>query len=265
MLGKRILSAIIGLPLLVVVSLFGGFIFRLSITFVATIALFEYYNAVKNMGLKPNTLLGIVFGIPYLLFFRNNFNYIIVYISLILMVFLCYLLLDKRYSVIDTAISFFGIFYTTYLFSFLILLRDLNNGNILLWLVFVIAWTTDTSAYFVGIFFGKNKLCPQISPNKTIEGAIGGTIGCTLSTVFYTIIFKNIFYTFNFSLFILVLIGILGSILSQIGDLTASVIKRQAGIKDYGYIIPGHGGVLDRFDSILFVTPLIVLLSMFIK
>lgn len=260
MLGKRILSAIIGLPLLVIVTLLGGFIFKFSITIIATLALIEYYNAIKNIGLKPNIPLGIILSITYLLFFSNNFYYMAICVSLFVILLLSYSLIDKKYSVTDMALSILGIFYTTFLFSFLIIIRNLDNGIILLWLVFIIAWATDTTAYFSGMLFGKKKLCPQISPNKTVEGSIGGILGCILFTLFYTFIFKNVFYISNFSIVLIVFIGILGSILSQIGDLTASVIKRQTGIKDYGYIIPGHGGILDRFDSILFVAPLITIL-----
>ena len=125
-----------------------------------------------------------------------------------------------------------------------------NTGSIYIWLVFIFAWISDTFAYFTGVFFGKHKLIPHISPKKTIEGSIGGILGTVLVTVAFAMFFKeeNPIY--------FVPLAIVGSTVSQLGDLFASAIKREFNIKDYGNLIPGHGGVLDRFDSILFTAPL---------
>ena len=124
----------------------------------------------------------------------------------------------------------------------------LSNG-IYIWLVFIIAWGTDTFAYVFGMLFGKHKLCPSLSPKKTIEGSIGGIIGAIGLTYLY------IKYLEIDAYWAFLLIAFIGSIVAQIGDLTASKIKRVTGIKDFGFIMPGHGGVLDRFDSILFIAP----------
>ena len=122
---------------------------------------------------------------------------------------------------------------------------------IYIWLVFLIAFGTDTFAYLVGNIFGKHKLSPNISPNKTKEGALGGILGSVIIALIFS-------YLANVeSLWKLLILSILASIVSQIGDLVASRIKRLANIKDYGFIFPGHGGVLDRFDSIIFCAPLI--------
>ena len=136
-------------------------------------------------------------------------------------------------------------------FSFHIILIDQTPYSILIWLVVLTAFGTDIFAYFTGYLFGKHKLCPAISPKKTIEGAIGGVFGSViLSFAFIMIIQPDL-------LFHAIVIGVLGSIISQFGDLTASIIKRKIGIKDYGNLIPGHGGVLDRFDSVLFTAPFV--------
>lgn len=129
-----------------------------------------------------------------------------------------------------------------------------NHGLFLILFIAFCAWMTDVMAYFVGSFCGKHKLCPNISPKKTVEGAIGGVVGCTIATVILYAVFTNfIFETKENNYFAVVLITIFLSIISMCGDLTASVIKRNFGIKDFGKLIPGHGGIMDRFDSLIFV------------
>jgi phosphatidate cytidylyltransferase len=128
-------------------------------------------------------------------------------------------------------------------------------GYSLLLLTFFVTWSTDTFAYFLGIKFGKKKLCSAISPKKTVEGSIGGLIGSVLTGIIVGWIL-NYFYI-NISFIHFIVIGLIGGIFSQIGDLTASAIKRFCGIKDFGKLLPGHGGLLDRFDSLLFTAPLI--------
>ncbi len=127
----------------------------------------------------------------------------------------------------------------------------LLDGSIYIWLVFISAFATDTFAYFTGVTIGKHKLYPRISPKKTIEGSLGGIIGCLITVMLFSVYFKldNLVAT--------AVLAIILSVISQIGDLTASTIKRTANIKDYGNLIPGHGGILDRFDSILFTTPIV--------
>jgi len=135
-------------------------------------------------------------------------------------------------------------------------LNDFNYGSTYVWLIFVISFATDTFAYFTGYLFGKNKLIPKISPKKTIEGSIGGILGSTISCILFAYIFK-------LQILPLVVIGSLGSIVAQFGDLFASSIKRYVGIKDYGKLIPGHGGILDRFDSVILVAPFVYYAIMF--
>lgn len=132
-------------------------------------------------------------------------------------------------------------------------------GKIYVWLIFIIAFATDTCAYFAGYAFGKHKLIPKVSPKKTIEGSIGGILGSTLICLAFG-------YYFNIDLKVIVILGFLGSIVAQVGDLFASSIKRYVGIKDYGKLIPGHGGILDRFDSVILVAPFVYsIINLFIK
>lgn len=153
----------------------------------------------------------------------------------------------------DIVITCFGICYITLMLMFLSIIRGLNNGKFLIWYVFLASWLTDVFAYLTGKAVGKHHFT-DISPNKTIEGCIGGTLGATILIVIYTILL-NKFAGFNINVIIVTLVGILLSIIGQIGDLSASCIKRHVGIKDYSDLIPGHGGMVDRLDSVIFIAP----------
>ena len=126
----------------------------------------------------------------------------------------------------------------------------MEYGKYLVWLVFIASWLCDTTAYYVGRMFGKTKLCPEVSPKKTVEGSIGGLLGSAISCGVFGFIIAS--YGVNISLIHYVIIGLICGVFCQFGDLVASSIKRYAGVKDYSNLIPGHGGILDRFDSILF-------------
>jgi len=128
------------------------------------------------------------------------------------------------------------------------------NGAYFIWFIFIGAWATDTFAYFIGRKFGKHKLIPEVSPNKTVEGSVAGLAAAILFTVVFGCLFfhTGMIYIVHYSV-----IGVISGIFSQLGDLTASSIKRFTRVKDYGNILPGHGGIMDRFDSILFIAPLI--------
>jgi phosphatidate cytidylyltransferase len=141
------------------------------------------------------------------------------------------------------------------LLSALVRIRGGQNSNTVMFIPFIMAFFSDTGAYFIGVFFGKHKMCPNISPKKSWEGFVGGIVVAMLGMVVYCMIVDNLFgYSVNYVL--AVIYGLVGSIGSVVGDLTMSVIKRQAGIKDYGKLIPGHGGILDRFDSVIITAPL---------
>ena len=142
--------------------------------------------------------------------------------------------------------------------SSIVVIRDVPYGQFYWYFIFIGAWVTDTFAYFSGMLFGKHKLIPNVSPKKTVEGAIGGTLFCVAFFVGYGAI-VNHFTDSNISLVLLAFAGLLSALVSMIGDLSMSVIKRTYGIKDYGKIFPGHGGVLDRFDSILAVSVVLAL------
>lgn len=153
----------------------------------------------------------------------------------------------------DIFATFFGICYVIGFLVFLPLLYSMPNGKFLIWYILIAAWGTDTFAYAVGMRFGKHKLT-KISPKKSIEGSIGGTVGAVVLALIYTVVVQR-YVDLNLSYVFVAIATLVLSILSQLGDLSASSIKREMEIKDYGNLIPGHGGMLDRIDSIIFVAP----------
>ena len=158
-------------------------------------------------------------------------------------------IIELKYSFIDVAVTIIGFIYVAILFSFIPLVNEKSGGQYLVWFIFIGSWLADTSAYYFGKYLGKRKLCPKVSPKKTIEGAIGGFLGSTIGCGVFGIIVST--YVPEVSIIHYFLIGALCGVMGQFGDLVASTIKRYVGLKDYSNLIPGHGGVLDRFDSIL--------------
>lgn len=184
-------------------------------------------------------------------------------IAFLIILLAVYVLNYPKYNTLNVMAGFFGFFYVSVMLSFIYLTRDISGkGKYLVWMIFLIAWGSDTFAYCAGRLFGKHKMAPVLSPKKTIEGAIGGILGSALLNMGYSYIFKN---ELNLEIKDICLIGIIavvGALVSMIGDLAASAIKREFEIKDYGKLIPGHGGVLDRFDSIIITAPIVYFLSM---
>lgn len=180
----------------------------------------------------------------------------------LLYLFAVAVLRQGRMHFAEVAEVFTGVLYITLSFASLSLLRHKTpEGGYLYLLVFFGAWVTDTFAYFTGRFFGKHKLNPVISPKKTVEGSIGGILFCMISFVLFGIVMQFGKWHFTAHYPLLLLSGLLCSVVSQVGDLITSLIKREHGVKDYGKIFPGHGGVLDRFDSVLAISPVLLILS----
>ena len=160
---------------------------------------------------------------------------------------------NMKTTVTDIMITLFGMLYIVFFLSFIPLLHGIQNGKYLIWFILFAAWGTDTCAYFVGCKFGKHKFS-KISPKKSIEGCIGGTAGSMVIALIYAVALNKL-AGLEISYIYIALISLALSIFSQIGDLSASSIKRTMGIKDFGNLIPGHGGMLDRIDSIIFIAP----------
>ncbi|HZK33443.1 MAG TPA: phosphatidate cytidylyltransferase [Tissierellaceae bacterium] len=246
-LNKRFFSGLIGFLLLVLIVIKGGFLLKFSIYIVAMIGLREFYKAVENINVKPLYFVGYLGSTAIFLNILLNLELFNIILTLLIIVTLGSMVFLKKIKLEDISITLIGVFYIPFLLFHIMYLSDTKY----IWLIFIIAFGTDTFAYIVGNLLGKRKLCPRVSPNKTIEGSIGGIIGSIILSLIYSKIYEL------GDLWIIFIISFIGSIVAQIGDLTASKIKRQVEIKDYGFIMPGHGGVLDRFDSILFTAPLI--------
>lgn len=244
----RIISGIIGISLLLFIVILGGNTLNVAILCISIIGLYEFHKAVRKIdGINPVSSLNYIFAISIFLtnYIKNMPIDFVVFIYIVLV--LSSLVFKNKNTFKDATATLFGGLYIPFFFSHIYLL----NGSIYIWIVFIAAFATDTFAYFSGVLLGKHKLCPTISPKKTIEGSIGGIIGCLIAIIIFCLYFK-IDNILRISILSIVL-----SIMSQVGDLTASKIKRTANIKDYGDLMPGHGGVLDRFDSILFTAPIV--------
>ncbi len=268
----RIISAVVAIIILAAVLYLGSTAVGIAVFALAIVGVFEFYRALSKSGYKPVYAVGMAACLPLLYpalsanitDITDNAGLLVGISAFILtVVLLCILIFsDGKYKVADISITFFGVFYVAFLLSFITLTRKLNNGYLYIWLIFIGALMTDTFAYFTGVAIGKTKILPKVSPKKTLEGSIGGVIGCIAAMLLFGYYFKAIL---GIELYHFALLGTICSVVSQLGDWAASAIKRQAGIKDYGKIMPGHGGVLDRVDSILFVAPVVyIYLTLFV-
>ena len=247
----RVLSGLIMAPLLAILY-FGGYILFAACFLIGIMAVREFYNGFHAMDIKPNYGIAVIAAIALYAIdiFTDDPKWYMLWFFAVVLASLLYLFNIEHRKLEDAMATITGIVYVVF-FSFHVTLVEQTEYGILIWLVVLTAFGTDIMAYFSGFLFGKHKLCPKISPKKTIEGSIGGTLG--------SVILSGLFGYF-FAPEVLVhclVIGVLGGIVSQFGDLTASIFKRKMGIKDYGNLIPGHGGILDRFDSVLFTGPMV--------
>ena len=259
----RVLVAIIFAPLLIFLAYQGRFYFLLLIEALILLGLYEYYSIAQSAEAKLSFIILAFFGLSIgLVSFLDGGKYILPVFFLAFVSGSFYQILKNGTTKASFNLGFFvlGIIYVPLFFSHLILIRQLPNhlgleyrlGGLWVIFIFVCVWFCDTLAYLIGAPLGKHLLAPNISPKKTIEGAIGGIIGALGGAVFSYFVFLN-FIPLKHLLVISFLIGTVG----QIGDLVESSFKREVGLKDASAIIPGHGGILDRFDSLLFVSPLV--------
>lgn len=257
-LQKRVSTGIVGIALIILIFYLGLNAIKTAIFILTLEGIRELYNALIKKGIElylPTLLFGALVTFICSILHLNLIFGLVVYFILNSSIYVLY----EDYSISDY--SFTNMSYL-YIVFFLNLLGSLDDIYLII-SAFVIAFTTDTFAYFVGSTFGKHKLIEKVSPNKSIEGAIGGTFfALILTTAYFVMLNKyNAIYNINF---IVILIVFLASIAGQFGDLFASKIKRFTGIKDYAQILPGHGGILDRFDSLIFISPFIFILYNFI-
>lgn len=259
---KRVLTTVLGLPIVAIVFLYGNqYVIGSVILVVSIICMYEYFTAIKKVS-KPIQWLGYlsnVFIIGAMLIPEEKLIQLVAFsIPVILLIlFLQVIITDMKTTFKDVAYTLVGILYIPFFFMFLELLRCMENGKILLAYTFVISWSTDIFAYLIGKSFGKHKFS-RISPKKSIEGCIAGIIGAVVMSLIYIYI-ANHFWGTEYLYVTIVIISFVLSVLSQIGDFVASSVKRFVDMKDYGNILPGHGGMLDRMDSLVFIAPFMYL------
>ena len=262
---KRLLTGLIGFPIVLAVLVFANkYIIDFVISIVAGICIYEYSKCAKNKNIKVISWLGYVSCIPIAILHLLPADYTMLIVGvgyplLIFVLFLHVIFTDMKITFKDIAFSLFGYLYVIGFLMFFALIYGTEkfnwnlSGKVAVWYVLFPAWMTDISAYVIGKNFGKHKFS-KVSPNKTIEGCVGGILGAVISGLIFTICinkFAGTVVPYSFAAFVLCILSIVG----QLGDFSASVIKRFFDVKDYSNLFPGHGGMIDRIDSIIFIAP----------
>ncbi|WP_029231503.1 phosphatidate cytidylyltransferase [Butyrivibrio sp. VCB2006] len=263
----RVISGIIIGVVLAVVLLSGGYVLAATLLAVSFVSFFELTRAtgVHLQGQKCNGLelcgyISIIVHYVQMILVRDYRYYIFSIMFAFFLIMVCYVVNFPKFTATMAITTFFCFVYAPVNMSFVYLLRIRPFGQYLAWIPFI-AWVCDTCAYFSGRAFGKHKLAPKLSPKKTIEGAIGGVVGSVIVGIIMGYIIYNREALDVSVIIAFAVITFAGSIIAQLGDLLASGIKRDHDIKDYGKLIPGHGGIMDRFDSVIFVIPCIYFLA----
>jgi len=245
---QRVFTGVAGGAFIAAVTYFGGTIYDFVYFGITCIAIYElskvFFNDGFDYGAIVNYMFAIALFVEKVTKYQHYFDlFLFLYISINFLVFV----FNKKTDIKKVSeIIFIGTYAVFFMYHMMLM-----NSSPYVWLVYIIAFGSDTFAYFTGKLLGKHKLYPEVSPNKTIEGAIGGIIGSTI----LSLIFFN-YLSINKYIYIIIF-SVSASVFSIAGDLTASKIKREYRIKDFGYLLPGHGGILDRFDSVLFVAPVV--------
>lgn len=258
MFKTRLISGIVLVIIALATIISGSWILFFTLLAVSLIGMRELYKVMKvsDEHVTVLELVGYLGAVLYYIAMKADFgNYgtMAIIISMILILFV-YVFGYPKYHAEQVMAAFFGVVYVAVMLSFIYLTRSLPDGKFLVWLIFLCSWGCDTCAYCVGMLIGKHKMAPVLSPKKSIEGAVGGVAGAALLGVIYAAATQGKMAEYA-------LICAVGALISMVGDLAASAIKRNQNIKDYGKLIPGHGGILDRFDSVIITAPVIYYLT----
>lgn len=268
---KRIITSVVALAVFVGILFLPPIYFTVALAAVILFMLYECYSATKaDVGMKTIGFISAVILMLSIYFFKalewDTFAWATASIGIIFIIALHMITVVAKHGKRNYKDILSNGFLTMYIVISMgcVWLTKETFDTVTMLLTFICAWSCDTFAYFTGRFLGKHKLIPHVSPNKTIEGSVGGVVGAMVICIVYLLIVKNVFDT-NMLTWSNVVVegavyGLVGGALSQLGDLIASAIKRDTGIKDFGWIFPGHGGFMDRFDSVMFIAPIMYLL-----
>ena len=260
---KRLITTIIGLPLVILLVYHGGWPLVLVCLLLSLVGLRELYRAFSKAD-KPVHIVGYVFAVVYFaaVFIFGAGHWLLIGLTLFVIAVQTFLVIFfNKISIEDVIVTVYGFLYVPFLLSFVILVREHYLGPYYVWLIFISAFGNDTFAYLTGITMGRHKLVNTPSPKKSLEGLFGGVLGAALLGLIYGFFigrFADPEAAESIMLFATV-ICVFGALFSFIGDMAASAIKRRTKIKDFGSLFPGHGGVLDRLDSVIFVAPIVYL------
>lgn len=261
MFVKRLTSGVVLVALAVIVLYLGGWVTwgtMLALSLGGSFELLRVFRMEKSLPAFISYLMTI--GYYLMIGFaktQHMMGLIIVFMMALLSI---YVLTYPTFSDKRVFQAFFSFFYVSLMISYIYKIRELPNGGFLILLVFICSWLNDTAAYCVGVTMGKHKMSPKLSPKKSIEGLVGGIVFSAIFGAIYGAFFSRKVCFVEHCMIFFGIIGGVGAAIAVIGDLTASGIKRNHKIKDYGKLIPGHGGILDRFDSIIFTAPIVYFL-----
>ena len=264
MFKTRLLSGIVLVIILIATVGTGGGLLFGFLALISLIGLSELYKVVdvqnKILGLTGYLGAVVYYGILY----TGQMQYVtLLTIAFLVVLMAVYVFSFPTFKAEQVMTVFFGVFYVAVMLSYVYQTRMLEDGAVAVWLIFLCSWGCDTCAYCAGMLLGKHKMAPKLSPKKSVEGGIGGIVGAALLGVIFAVAANKITGAGVNPAQYAVICGV-GGMISQIGDLAASAIKRNHDIKDYGKLIPGHGGILDRFDSVIFTAPIIYYLATFL-
>lgn len=267
MFKTRAISGAVLMAIALITFICGGPILFITMLAISLIGMFELYRAtgVNDTKYSPLAITAYIgAALYYVLAYLEMDEFALLALAFTLIaVMAVYVLTYPRYRAEQTMTAFFGIVYVAVMLSYVMRTRALANGEYTVWLILGCSWGCDTMAYCVGRLCGKHKMAPELSPKKTIEGAVGGVVGAAVIGALYALLIGGVFHAFPGRIPVgeYALICGCGGVISMFGDLGASAIKRNHNIKDYGNLIPGHGGILDRFDSVILTAPIIYFLS----
>ena len=260
----RLISGIVLLALVISIIMLGGKLLTATLGIISIIGIYEFLRVKQLEKTIMAFIVYLMTFVYYILIMFTNLDKIMLFIAMVAILVIFYIFNYPVYTSDELINMVFAIVYIPMFFTYISLTRELVFGSWLVWLIFISAWGSDTLAYCAGMLFGKHKMTPVLSPKKTIEGAIGGVIGAGILAVIYASIMINVARVPTIYMGKIIIITLISSMLSICGDLFASGIKRNNDIKDYGRLIPGHGGILDRFDSVLFISPIVYYLCYYI-